>query len=89
MSNAVDEEDSEIGRSETEELNEYKHNGRPYLVTSGMEDGIFTMSPVMAKIASEADVIQCDITYDDCKGYPYISNAVALLLTKYLWSGWL
>ena len=28
----------------------------------------------MAKIASEADFIQCDITYDDCKDYPYIFN---------------
>ena len=45
-------------RCETE-LNEYKRNGRPYLVACGIEDGIkfiFTMSPVMAKIASEADL---------------------------------
>ena len=80
VADTVDEEDSEIGGSETEELNEYKRNGRPYLVACGIEDGIkfiFTMSPVMAKIASEADFIQCDITYDDCKDYPYIFNAVA------------
>ena len=54
--------------------------GRPYLVACGIEDGIkfiFTMSPVMDKIASEADFIQCHITYDDCKDYPYIFNAVA------------
>lgn len=31
----------------------------------------------MDKIASEADFIQCDITYDDCKDYLYIFNAVA------------
>ena len=29
------------------------------------------------KVASKADFMQCDITYDDCKDYPYIFNAVA------------
>ena len=78
VADAVDKEDSEVGGSETGELNEYKRYGRPYLVASGIEDGIkfiFTMSPVMAKIASEADFIQCDITYDDCKDYPFIAVA--------------
>ena len=28
---------------------------------------IFTMSPWMFKVASEADFLQCDITYDDCR----------------------
>ena len=31
----------------------------------------------MSKIASEADFIQTDITYDECKEYPYIFSAVA------------
>ena len=31
----------------------------------------------MAKVASEAEFIQCDITYDDIQEYPYIFNAVA------------
>ena len=34
------------------------------------------MSPLMAKNASEADFIQCDITYDNCRA-SYIFNAVA------------
>ena len=38
---------------------------------------IFTMSPLMGKIASQSEFIQCDITYDDMKDYPYIFNAVA------------
>ena len=48
-----------------EQLTKYRRYGRPYLVSSGMEDGIkfiFTMSPYMSKIASEADFIQTDIT---------------------------
>ena len=31
----------------------------------------------MTKVATESDFIQCDITYDECKQYPYIFNAVA------------
>ena len=26
----------------------------------------------MTKVATESDFIQCDITYDECKQYPYI-----------------
>ena len=46
----------------------YNKHGRPYLVSAGIEEGIryiFTMLPLMAKVASEAKFIQCDITYDD------------------------
>ena len=31
----------------------------------------------MTKVASEADFLQCDITYDSCKDCPYIFNVVA------------
>ena len=61
---------------------------RPCLVASGFEEGvkyIFTMSPIMAKVASEADFIQCDITYDDCRDYPYIFNAVAFNKVSMEW----
>ena len=80
VADVIDEADNRISGDEQDKLKRYKHHGRPYLVASGFEDGIkyiFTMSPVMAKVASEADFIQCDITYDDCKDYPYIFNAVA------------
>lgn len=38
---------------------------------------IFTMSPLMTNVAVECDFMQCDITYDECKEYPYIFNAIA------------
>ena len=75
----IDKEDTQFSGSD-ERLTKYQRHGRPYLVSSGIEDGIkfiFTMSPYMSKIASEADFIQTDITYDECKEYPYIFNAVA------------
>lgn len=35
------------------------------------------MSPVMTQVLSEAEFIQCDITYGESTDYPYIFNAVA------------
>ena len=81
----IDEEDNRISGSETDK---YKQYGRPYLVASGFEVGIkyiFTMSPTMAKVACEADFIQCDITYDECRDYPYIFNAVAFNKVSMEW----
>ena len=84
--NEIDEEDNQISGNQTDK---YKQYGRPYLVASGFEEGIkyyiFTMSPTMAKVASEADFIQCDITYDDCRDYPYIFNAVAFNKVSMEW----
>ena len=80
VADTIDEEDNEISGDGSEKLKKYKRHGRPYLVAFGLEDGIkfiFTMSPIMTKVASEADFIQCDITYDSCKDYPYIFNVVA------------
>ena len=77
---SVDSEDNELGENNDEDLIKYRKCGRPYLIASGLEEGIkyiFTMSPTMVKVASKADFMQCDITYDDCKDYPYIFNAVA------------
>ena len=62
--NEIDEEDNQIS-GHGNLTDKYKQYGRPYLVASGFEEGIkyiFTMSPTMAKVASEADFIQCDIT---------------------------
>lgn len=83
--NEIDEEDNQRSGSQ---IDKYKQYGRPYLVASGFEEGvkyIFTMSPIMAKVASEADFIQCDITYDDCRDYPYIFNAVAFNKVSMEW----
>ena len=65
VADTIDEEDNRMSGDGKEKLVKYKRTGRPYLVASGLENGI------MAKVASEADFIQCDITYDSCKDYPY------------------
>ena len=73
--NCVDEDDSDFQCEQDK-----KKYGRPYLVSSGIEEGIkyiFTMSPTMTKVACDADFIQADITYDDCREYLYLFNAVA------------
>ena len=31
---------------------------------------VFIMSPLMTKVVTESDFIQCDITYDECKSIP-------------------
>ena len=39
----------------------------------------------MSRIATEADFLQCDITYDDCRDFPYLFNAVAFDNTSMEW----
>ena len=46
---------------------------------------VFIMSPLMTKIVTESDFIQCDITYNECKEYPYIFNAVVFNSTVIEW----
>ena len=85
VADEIDRKDSELGGDEGKRFRKY---GRPYLVASGIENGIkfiFTMSPYTSKVASEADLLQCDITYDDCKEYPYLFNAVAFDHTAMEW----
>ena len=60
VADTIDEEDNEISGDGREKLKKYKRHGRPYLVAFGLEDGIrfiFTMSPIMTKVASEADFV--------------------------------
>ena len=62
----------------------YKRYGRPYLCAAGIQNRIrfiFTMSPLMSKVATGAEFMQCDVTYDECKEYPYLFNAVVFNLT--------
>ena len=57
-------------------------------MSAGLEAGIkfiFTMSPHMATIAANSEFIQTDITYDNCKEYPYIINAVSFNCTTMEW----
>ena len=46
---------------------------------------VFIMSLLMTKVATESDFIQCDITYDERKEYPYIFNAVVFNSTVMEW----
>ena len=57
----------------------YKRLGHPYLVSTGMDNGInyiCAMSPFLTKIAAQADFIQTDITCDHMLGYKYLFRAV-------------
>ena len=52
VADEIDKKDSELGGDEGKRFRKY---GRPYLVASGIENGIkfiFTMSPYMSKVAS-------------------------------------
>ena len=43
----------------------YTQYGRPYLVSAGIENSfkyIFAVSPIMTRIATSADFLQCDVT---------------------------
>ena len=40
IADVIDKKDNEIGDSDDEELTMYKKHGRPYLVSTGMENGI-------------------------------------------------
>ena len=44
-----------------------------------------TMSPLMNQIADNVDFMQCDITYDETKEYPYLFNAVVFNATLMEW----
>ena len=80
VANEIDEADISKSADSKERIQIYKKYGRPYLVAAGIEDGIkfiFTMTPLMAKIAATSEFIQTDITYDESREYPYLFNAVA------------
>ena len=88
VADATDLSDNKISGDSQDKLVKYNNIGRPYLVSAGIEERIkyvFTMSPLMAKIGSEAEFIQCDITYDDLKEYPYLFNAVAFNFVTMEW----
>ena len=43
------------------------------------------MPPLMSKVATAADFMQCDITYDECIEFPYLFNAVVFNLVTMEW----
>jgi len=77
---SIDRHDNAISGDNDDKLRKYRKIGRPYMLSAGIEENVkfvFTMSPLMTNVAVESDFMQCDITYDACKEYPYIFNAVA------------
>ena len=80
VANKIDKDNENLSGASEEDKKIYKTYGRPYLVSAGFENDIkyiFTMSPLMVKIAGRAEFMQCDITYDETREYPYLFNAVA------------
>ena len=76
----IDKEDNQLSDDAQTTIAKYTRYGRPYLVSSGYEDGvtfIFTMPPIMSDVLCAANFMQFDITYDECTDYPYIFNAIA------------
>ena len=67
VANEIDVADISKSADSQERIQIYKRYGRPYLVAAGIEDGIKTMTPLMAKIAA---VSETDITYDESREYP-------------------
>ena len=61
---------------------------RTCMCAAGIEDSIqyvFVMSPLMSKLVAGADFMQCDITYNETREYPYIFNAVTFNYTTMEW----
>ena len=88
IADKIDKDDEILSGACEEDKKVYKMYGQPYLVSAGFEDGInyiFTMSPLMIQIASGADFMQCDITYDETRDYPYLFNAVVFNHTLMEW----
>ena len=62
-------------------MQSYEKYGRRYLVSASIEEGIkyiFTMTPLMMKVANSAEFMQCDITYDETREYPMLSFLMTL-----------
>ena len=78
VADEVDKEDLQRSH-DNQQATQYKEQGRPYLVSAGVESGIkyaLVMSPLMCKILSTAEFLQTDITYNENSEYPYLFNAV-------------
>ena len=88
VADKIDKDDEVLSGTCEQDQKMYKTYGRPYLVSAGFEDGInylFTMSPLMNRIADNADFMQCDVTYDETREYPYLFNAVVFNDTLMEW----
>ena len=73
----LDESDFKKSDDTAQRRKVYLQLGRPYLVSAGIENYIFVMTPLMAEIAATADFILTDITYDHMQCYKYLFHAIA------------
>ena len=84
----IDQEDEMLSGDLRDSGHTYKSYGRPYLCAAGIEESIqyvVVSSPLMSKLAAGADFMQCDITYNETREYPYIFNAVVFNYTTMEW----
>ena len=70
VANEIDANDKALSATSDKRIQCYEKYGRPYLVSADIEEGIkyiFTMTPLMMKVANSAEFMQCDITYDETR----------------------
>ena len=73
LADAIDKSDNAVSGDNDNKLQKYREIGRPYMLSADIDEKIrfvFTISPLMTKVVTESNFIQCDITYDKCKQYP-------------------
>ena len=66
----------------------YRKIGRPYLRSAGMDEQvnyIVVMSPLMAKILTDAPFLEADVTFDETREYPYMFNVTAFDTVTMKW----
>ena len=67
IADKIDADDEALSGTSEESMKHYKAYGWPYLVSAGIENHyglkyIFTMTPLIIKVADSAEFMQCDIT---------------------------
>ena len=65
LADSIDKDDNTVSSDDNDKLQKYRKLGRPYMLSAGIDVKIrfvFTMSPLMTKVATESEFTQCDIT---------------------------
>ena len=60
LADAIDRSDNAVNSDNDKKLQKYREMGRPYMLSAGIDQKIrfvFTMSPLMTKVATESDFI--------------------------------
>ena len=66
----------------------YRKIGRPYLRSAGMDEQvnyIVVMSPLMAKILTDAPFLEADVTFDETREYPCMFNVTVFDTVTIKW----